>query len=57
MPEAKGPAKPRKVTNYEWLTHVDQMKRMETGLNRLLENSNLPQTGVNNVPVNPADNT
>lgn len=46
-----------RVTNYEWLVHVDQMKRVELGLNRLLENSNLPQTGSNTVPVNPTDNT
>jgi inhibitor of KinA sporulation pathway (predicted exonuclease) len=46
----------RDVTNTEWYTHTAQMKRVETGLNRLLEHFGLQQTGTNTVAVDPTDN-
>jgi len=50
------PKPARKVTNTEWSAHVAQMKRVEIGLNRLLEHNGLQQTGANQVPVDSTDN-
>jgi len=50
------PKPARKVTNTEWSAHVAQMKRMELGLNRLLEHNGLQQTGTNTVTTDPTDN-
>lgn len=37
----------RDVTNSQWTTHTQQMSRIEEGLNRLLDNAGLQQTGKN----------
>lgn len=45
------PIKPmrRDVTNSQWSAHQQQMNRIEQGLNRLLNEADLPQTTHNKV--------
>lgn len=38
-----------KVTNTEWYANMAQMNRLEEGLNRLLANAGLAQTGQHTV--------
>lgn len=39
----------RDVTNSQWTAHQQQMNRIEQGVNRLLAEADLPQTGKNEV--------